>query len=45
MVNYIIAGLIGAAIVFSCISLVFNRRVIRDLKMMGKDLDKIVKEN
>ncbi len=36
--EYIIGGLIGAAIITSCISLVFNRKLMRDLKTMEKNL-------
>jgi len=34
--QYIVGGLIGVAIVFSCISLVFNRRVMRELEEAKK---------
>lgn len=36
--NYIIAGLLGVAITFSCISLYFIRRAMRNLEEAKKNL-------
>ena len=41
--NHILGVLIGAAIVFSCISLVFIRRATRNLKALEKNLDEFEK--
>ena len=41
--DYIVGVLIGVAIAFSCISLVFNRRAVRELKEIEKNLKEQLK--
>ncbi len=41
--QYILGALIGAAVIFSCISLVNIRRAMRNLKAIEKDLEELEK--